>query len=163
MLCHPAWAVGSYSSSPSAAKIVETNSTGFHHFSVSPCTRELMVLNRVMQGSQDSDRNVPLSGGSCPAPSCRGTTGRSCGWTGSTGARTAPSSSARSATPSARARRRRPSTSSVSGASWVICCSDIALNWDTSNKVVHVEEGCGDRPRGRLRHCYVALELTGSY
>ena len=43
---------------------------------------------------------------------------------------------------------------------WVIY---VALNCDTSSKFILVEEGCGDRPRSRLRHCYVALELTGSY
>ena len=39
MFRHPAWAVGSYSSGPSAARDVGTKSTGgFANSSVSPCT-----------------------------------------------------------------------------------------------------------------------------
>ena len=39
MFCHPAWAVGGYSSGPPAARTVGTKSTGgFLNSSVSPCT-----------------------------------------------------------------------------------------------------------------------------
>ena len=41
MFHHPAWAVGSYNSSPPAAGMVGTKSTGgFYHSSLSPCTSD---------------------------------------------------------------------------------------------------------------------------
>ena len=42
MFCHPAWAVGSYSSGPPVVETVGTKSTGgFHQQDVSPCMQVL--------------------------------------------------------------------------------------------------------------------------
>ena len=62
MFPHPAWAVGSYSSGPPAAKTVGTKSTGgFHQRHGSPCT--LVLYKQRGRRMQESRRRVRVKRG----------------------------------------------------------------------------------------------------